>query len=253
MRLTIVGSGTVVPEAGRACASIWVEAGDARVLLDAGPGATQHMVRFGLPWSSLTHVAITHFHADHTGDLPYLMFALTHALPRRRTEPLTLLGPAGTMERLRALGDAFGTFILHPGVRLNVRELGDSHVAELASGVDLRVHATGHTAHSIAYRLDTADGALAYTGDTGPDDELAAWLLGVRTLVAECSLPDALALPGHLTPSGVAALARVVRPERLVLTHVYPQLDRATLPALVRQAGWEGEVIVAEDGLALEA
>ncbi len=251
MKLTIVGSGTVVPDAERTCACLYLEAGDARLLLDVGPGATHHMARFGVPWASLTHVAITHFHTDHTGDLPFLLFALKHALATPRTEPLTLFGPAGTMERLRALADAFGSYILAPGIRLNVRELGSGHEAELAPGVLLRAHKTHHTEESIAYRVETGGEAFAYTGDTGPDDDLAQWLAGVRTLVAECSLPDALGFPEHMTPTGVAALARVAHPRRLVLTHVYPQLDRNALPALVRAAGWDGEVVVAGDGMRL--
>ncbi len=251
MKVTIVGSGTVVPEAERTCACLYVDAGDARVLLDVGPGATHNMARFGVPWAALTHVALTHFHTDHTGDLPFLLFALKHALAQPRTEPLALLGPAGTMERLRALADAFGSYILAPGIRLNVHELGSGHQAELAPGVTLRAHKTRHTDESIAYRVEAAGEAFGYTGDTGPDDDLARWLAGVRTLVTECSLPDALGFPEHMTPTGVAALARAVQPRRLVLTHVYPQLDRNALPALVREAGWEGEVIVANDGMTL--
>ncbi len=252
MKLTIVGSGTVVPDADRTCACLYVEAGDARILLDVGPGATHHMARFGVPWGAITHVALTHFHTDHTGDLPFLLFALKHALAQPRTEPLTLFGPAGTMDRLRALADAFGSYILSPGVRLNVRELGHGHDVELAPAVTLRAHKTRHTDESVAYRVDAGDAALAYTGDTGPDHDLAHWLAGVDVLVTECSLPDALGFPEHLTPTGVAALARVAQPRRLVLTHVYPQLDRNALPALVREAGWEGEVRVAEDGMELQ-
>jgi hypothetical protein len=32
---------------------------------------------------------------------------------------------------------------------------------------------------------------------------------------------------------------------------VYPQLERATLPNLLRQAGWTGETIIAHDGMVL--
>lgn len=253
MRVTILGSGTVVADAAHVCASHYVEAGkDVRLLLDCGPGATHRMAGLGIGWAALSHVAVTHFHTDHIGDLPYLFFALTYGLARPRTEPLALFGPAGTMERLRALGDALGSFVLHPGVRLNVHELGGGHEAELEPGVRLRAFKTRHTDESIAYRVEADGRALGYTGDTGPDPELARWLSGVDTLVTECSLPDDPALDRHLTPTSVAELARIAAPHRLVLTHVYPQLDRHTLPTLVMAAGWAGDLIVAEDGTRLD-
>ena len=39
--------------------------------------------------------------------------------------------------------------------------------------------------------------------------------------------------------------------KRLAVTHVYPQLRALDVPALIAQAGYEGEVIVAHDGLEL--
>ncbi len=253
MHVTILGSGTVVADAVHVCASCYVEVGrDVRLLLDCGPGATHRMAGVGIGWAALSHVAVTHFHTDHIGDLPYLFFALTYGLAQPRTEPLALFGPAGTMERLRALGDALGSFMLHPGVRLNVHELGGGHDAELAPGVRLCAYKTRHTDESVAYRVEAEGRAFGYTGDTGPDRDLARWLGGVDTLVTECSLPDDPAVDRHLTPRTVAELARMAAPRRLVLTHVYPQLDRRALPVLVAAAGWTGELVVAEDGTSFE-
>jgi ribonuclease BN (tRNA processing enzyme) len=77
-------------------------------------------------------------------------------------------------------------------------------------------------------------------------------MVGVDLLIAECSVPDAEAFPAHLTPSSVAALAAAARPEVLLITHVYPQLDRRSLPGLVEAAGWSGRTVIAHDGLILD-
>lgn len=259
MRLTVVGSGTVVPDPGRACASHLIEASGVRLLLDCGPGATRSMARLGLPWATLTHLAVTHFHTDHIGDLPYLLFALKYGLADPRREAMTLLGPAGIGDRLRALAAAFADYMLEPGFPFDIRELASGDQARLdpvsgesSGAVTVRAFKTFHTDESLAYRVETAGGSLGYTGDTGPDRALANWLAGVDVLVAECSLPESLAWDRHMTPAGIAVLARAAAPRRLVLTHVYPQLERDALPALVREAGWAGEVVVAEDGMTLE-
>lgn len=258
MKLTVLGSGTLLPDAHRASPAHYLEAGGVRLLLDCGSGTLHGFARHGIAWRRITHVALTHFHADHIGDLVPLLFAFKHGLAGpgqtgpARTEPLTLVGPKGTVRLLRRLRDAHGAFVTEPGVALEVRELAPGEALETGSGLTVRVHATGHTANSIAYRCESGGRALGYTGDTGYSDELAAFMDGVDVLVCECSLPDAEALDIHLTPGGLARLAQVARPGLVLVTHVYPLLDPADVPRLVRAAGYAGAVVPAVDGLTFQ-
>lgn len=251
MNLSVVGSGTAAPEADRVGAAFWVEAGGDRLLMDCGPGAVHHMARFGVPWPALDHVLISHFHTDHIGDLPNLMFALKWGADRKRVAPLRLWGPAGLRDRLAHMAAAFGDHVTDPGFPLDIRELEPGDRAALGDGLDLQCAATPHTSESLAYRLRAGTATLGYTGDTGPSTDLAAFLSRVDLLVAECSLPDDEALDSHLTPSSLAALARHANPGRLLVTHVYPQLARQDVAGLLRAAGWVGETIRAEDGMRL--
>jgi ribonuclease BN (tRNA processing enzyme) len=143
---------------------------------------------------------------------------------------------------------AFGSHVVEPGFPLRIQELipGD----EIAAG-SLRVScaAARHTPGALCFRVASPAGRLGYTGDTGPDESVADFLAGVDVLVAECSLPDAIAMDTHLSPASVAALARRASPGELVLTHLYPQVDRGTVLDDVRAAGWAGAARVAEDGL----
>ena len=75
MRLTTIGTGTAAPSAARVNAGHLVEAGDVRLLLDCGSGVAHRMEGLGLDWRGITHVALTHFHADHTSDLATLFVA----------------------------------------------------------------------------------------------------------------------------------------------------------------------------------
>ena len=251
MKLTVVGSGTAAPTAERVCSGYWLEAGDHRLLLDCGAGVVHGMARLGLRWAELDHLLVTHFHNDHTGDVPMLLFALKHGVRPAREKPLTVWAPHGIGERLRAMEAAFGDHVADPGFPLLIREVGPAETFAMA-GLTVRACATPHTDHSLAYRLQGRDGALGYTGDTGPSETVAAFMEGVDVLVAECSLPDDLAIPTHLSPSSLAAMADRAHPHRLVVTHVYPQLDTLDAVARVREAGWSGETIRARDGLTLE-
>src|SRR6266436_9095479 len=96
MELVTVGTGTVAPSARRTAPCHWVGQGQLRILLDCGAGALHRLAEFGLPWQQITHVVLTHFHPDHFGELPMLVFALRHAAEPPRKDPLVILGPAGT-------------------------------------------------------------------------------------------------------------------------------------------------------------
>lgn len=249
LEVVVAGSGTVVPHPERTCAAYHVRAGALQLLLDCGPGAVHHLARFRLPWATLSHLFISHFHTDHIGDLPALLFALKHGLSEAREAPLYVLGPPGTTALMRRLADAHGAYILDPGFPLHIHELAPGERFPLDDAYALRVAKTPHADESLACRVDGPIASLGYTGDTGPSADLGRSLRTVDLLIAECSLPDALALPAHLSPSSVAELASAASPRELLLSHVYPQLEGEDLPALVRDAGWGGPVRVAHDGL----
>lgn len=252
VRLTILGAGTLLPDRVRHSAAHHVAAGKVSLLLDCGAG-TLHALdgTFGPRLDSLTHVAITHFHTDHWGDLESLFFAWRHSPGGGRSAPLTLLGPEGLRERLEALAAAHGDFVLDPGFPLDVVEL--AHGARWAEGsLTLSAHRTEHTPESLAFRVEVDGVSVGYTGDTGPCAGLGAFFARVEALVSECAVPDPPPVDNHLSPAGVAALAGEARPRVLVTTHAFPALPADEVPALVREAGYTGDVLAGVDGLALE-
>lgn len=248
--LTVIGSGTLVPSGDRSSACHLLDTGDHNVLLDLGPGAVHGMARHGRPWWRVTHVVFTHYHTDHFGDLPHLLFALKWAAPSPRGRPLHVLGPPGLVGRVAALRHAFGDFIVDPGFEVAYREVDrrGSWECDDPDALRLRFLPVPHTEHSIAVRVAARGRSLGYTGDTGPDPALGPFLRGVEVLVSECAQPDPPPSPSHLSPSSVAALARSARPGVVVLTHLYPPLDCASAPRLVRAAGYGGKVVCARDG-----
>ena len=249
-RFTVVGCGTVVPEADRSCSAYLLEAGSARVLLDCGPGTVRSLARVGADWTAITDVWISHFHTDHIGDIPALLFSLKWGLlPETRSAPLTIWGPRGTRRVLEGFAAATGDHVLEPGFEVEVREVDAGAIQPFASGLELRTLDTPHTDESLAMRLEGAGVSVAYTGDTGPDAPLGAFASGSALFVCECSLPDELVGGNHLSPASVARFAAEADPTTLLLTHVYPQFRAAAdVPSLVRAAGFSGSVELAVEG-----
>lgn len=249
-RLTVVGCGTVVPEADRGASSFFLEADGEFVLLDCGPGAVQAMARLELPWDRIDHLIITHFHGDHVGALPGLFFSLRHGLlPEVRTSPLDVWGPVGTRRLFEMLSGALGGYLIDPGFLVRIHELEPDETVNFGASLSLKTHKTPHTEESLAVRVSGTRFELGYTGDTGDDDTLGAFMSGVDLLIAECSLPDDLVGDNHLSPSSVARLAGRASPGLLLLTHIYPQFRTVVdVAGCVADAGFAGRVEVAFEG-----
>lgn len=273
LRLTVLGSGTLLPDRHHHSAAFLVEGCGVRCLVDCGAGTVHGFDRHGVDWQTLDALAFSHYHTDHLGDLPALLFALKHGVRPARTRPFTLVGPPGLHRRLGALAEAFGEHVEDPGFPLHVEEVdrrGGWHFGSAAgarevggeggSGEDpgapeLRVdfHPTPHTDRSVAHRWQAEGRVVAYTGDTGPPDpDLVDFLSDADVLIAETSLPDSTEMENHLTPSRVAALAREARPGLLITTHVYPPLVPEEVPGLVAKAGYGGRTEAGVDGLVVE-
>ena len=251
MRLTTIGTGTASPHPTRVASAQLIEAGDVRLLLDCGSGVMHRMATLGLRWQDITHVALTHFHADHVADLVMLVMAWRWGQLPPREAPVTLYGPTGTGELLERLAGLFGPWMLAPGFPLTVRDLQPDEIVSLPSGLTLSPHPVPHTAESVAYSIQHAGQRLVYTGDTGFDEGVGAWAAGCDLLLTECSLPDALAVREHLTPRRAGQLAAIAKAGRLVLTHFYAPVEAVDIAAQVAEH-YAGPLVLATDGWSTE-
>src|SRR4051794_12426476 len=194
MRFTALGTGTVSLSPTRSCAGYLVEADGLRLLIDCGSGITRRLAEHG-GWQTISHVALTHFHIDHHGDLPTLIFAWKYGYLPPRSESLEIIGPIGTAALLARLAAAYGDWMLSPGFPLAIREITPDNAFELPGEVRLRCHKVPHTPESVAYSFEHTGRRIVYTGDTGPSSELGEWARGCDLLVCECSLPTEMGIP----------------------------------------------------------
>ena len=220
-----------------------------RLLLDVGPGAVHGLARLRKPWWEVSHVVLSHYHTDHIGDLPHLLFALRWATPSPRSRPLHVFGPPGLTDRVEALQRVYGDFMVDPGFEVAYHEVArDGTWASDALKLSLRFTPARHTDNSVAVRVEMESHSLGYTGDTGPDPTLGEFFRGTDILVSECGHADPPPSGSHLSPASVADMARTAEPRNLILTHIYAPLDPESVPSLVREAGFAGTVVCARDG-----
>jgi ribonuclease BN (tRNA processing enzyme) len=229
--LHVLGAGGAVPTPTHGPAAYWLEVDGQGVLLDPGPGALVRLVRQpGAPDSvdDVDTVLLSHLHLDHTADLAPLLFA-AHSVLARNPRPLQIFGPTGFAGYLARLRDLYGSWLQPRSRTVTVTELAPGDALPVGpAGGKVTAFAADHDVGrfggvSLGLRItDGAGAVLTYSGDTGPSPELIAAARGSQVLVAECSTPDHLASPGHLCPSRIAAVCRDARPDRVVLTHLYP-------------------------------
>ncbi|MGH7753772.1 MAG: MBL fold metallo-hydrolase [Gemmatimonadales bacterium] len=223
--------------------------GNVRALLDCGAGTLHRLASFGLPWERITHVVLSHFHPDHFGELPMVVYALRHTTVPPRKDPLVILGPPGTVRLVKALAQGFGEWLLDPGFPIGILDVQSGEPFPLDADVTLETFRVPHTPESVAIALTAPEGRLVYTGDTGPSEELGRWARGggCQLLLAECSLPETQAIDMHLTPERAGDLAKAAGADHLILTHFYPPVESPD-PATAARKRFGGKVTAARDG-----
>ena len=252
MQITVVGSGTVVPSLERRQSCVVVRAGSETLIFDLGSGAVRGMLRADLDLFSVDRIFFTHFHPDHTVDVVPLLFSIKYGSQEKRTKPLHVTGPAPFVGFWTDLMKVWGKWMAGDYALL-VSELPPECPSPIElGGCRLSWAPAEHRPESIAYRLDSESGAFVYTGDTEYSESVIELSRGADTLLIECAFPDDSSVPGHLTPSAVSQIAREAGVNRVILTHIYPETDLLDLTSEVGD-GFDGEVIVAEDGLTLDA
>jgi len=250
MELIVLGSGTGVPSLRRGSPALAVKAGGRLLMLDLGSGALRALLRYGLSFSEIDLVALTHLHPDHIGDLVPFLFATHYSLGYTRREPFLLLAARGFADFQARLKTAFGRWVEPPPGLMQLQELSpEGPETILWEGMVIKSAPTNHIEGSLAFRLEAGGRSLVYSGDTDESDSLVELAQGADLLVCESANP--FKVPGHLTPEEAGWLATRAGVKRLLLTHFYPPCEEVDVTALAARE-FSGEILRAEDGLRVE-
>jgi len=264
----------------------------AKYLVDIGEGTVLQLAKLDVPSSDITAAFITHHHIDHNAGLSSLLeFRWALLMSGTKRQPLALYGPPGTREitdaALRVLSVSAGVFraetpgappveqtanaadtvpgLVYQDANVRVTAVENSHFSttrmpETPHGID----------RSYSYRIDTPNGSVVFTGDSGPSDALEKLAEGADLLVSEVidtnrmvafakgqSVPPAVAAAmvkhmelEHLSPEAVGRLATRAHVRRVALTHyAMPTEDPNAPNELARQVRrwFNGPVVAGGD------
>ena len=251
-QITILGSGTCVPSLVRNPCSFLMNTGGENLLFDCGPGVMRRLLEIGVSIFDISHIFLSHFHPDHSGELASFLFALKYPAPSSQTQPLTIVAGKGFRSFFERLKTVYGDWIVLPPGMFTVIELDtkkpDHHTSPSFSVSSMPV---AHRPESLAYRIVDADGkALVYSGDTDVCDGLTAIATDADLMICESAFPDDQKVDGHLTPSLAGKIAQAAAVKRLVLTHFYPACEDAVVENQCRST-YNGSIVLARDLMTL--
>ncbi|MCX2725930.1 MBL fold metallo-hydrolase [Thermomicrobium sp. 4228-Ro] len=256
MRVIVLGGSAACPNPRQGCSGYLVSDGTINLLLDCGPGIIPELLAH-VSLDDLYGILLSHLHQDHMLDLIPLRYGLKYAPGLRRRHLPVWIPPGG-----RAFFDALGLTLAHDSdgqtsfFEETYEFLEFDPTAPLAlEQWHIRFHRTRHWIPCWAMRLEIPGrGTIAYTADTGWDEQLVSFLRGADLLIIEATLPDDASpaeREGHLTISEAGRMATLIEARQVVLTHYWSNNNFALqLAAAVREFGKPVEI--ARPGLVLE-
>lgn len=250
MKLTVLGSGTIVPSSARASSSYLLETADSVILMDMGVDVLRRMTEIGVGIRDIDAVLLSHFHPDHSAGLVPCLFASKYAMGSVRDRDLTLIGGVGLSAFYENLKAAYDGWIVPDQYVLELVEALPGEEYRVGD-VTIGFSPVSHNPESLAFRLESDGVTLVYSGDTDWSEDLIALASDADALILECSFPDDMKVPGHLTPTEAAELAERAGVGTLILTHFYPPMETVNLDAVVASR-FSGSLIIARDFMTVE-
>jgi len=241
VELRFLGCGDAFAGGGRLQSCLHLDGGGEPLLIDCGATTLVALKRAGIDPASISWVVLSHLHGDHFGGLPWLILEGRFA---QRTSPLTVVGPAGSEERLRQVFEA-----LYPGgleeelpFALRFVEHVEGKRCERGPAVVSAYRVEhGGGAPPYALRVEYGGKVIAYSGDTEWTDVLLEVARGVDLFVCECNFFETHA-PGHLDYRTLAEHLPLFQCDRIVLTHMSEEM-LARLDEVKLETAEDGQVI----------
>src|SRR4051794_21949155 len=279
-KVTLLGTASPSPRPTRFGPSTLVEAGDQKLLFDAGRGVPIRMWQIKVPMGKLDALFITHFHSDHVSGIPDLW--LTGWLgPEfgRRAAPFRVIGPIGTKALMENIEKTYALDIkirledekLPPaGIAVAPEEFDGDGVVYENNGVKVTAFEVDHgpgIKPAYGYRVDYKGRSVVISGDTRYNENVIKYGTGSDLLIHEVgsarkelmvNLFAQRIIGHHTTPSEAGQVFAKAKPKLAVYTHIVllssAAIPEPTLDDVVAETRttYSGPLEVGEDLMAFE-
>ena len=244
MKVTIMGSGTMVPSNERNSSGVLLEHKNTFSMVDFGYGTMHKLLKKGLTYHDIDRIYFTHNHPDHFCDLVPFLFASRYPNDPRKKD-LEIIAAPGFKIFFDNLMRAYKNWLIPTSYKVKILEQDEE--TKLYDGLSVTSKKVKHIELSRGYRFEFPNGkSFAVSGDT---DYCAGMIdLGkeVDLMILECSTPDNMKVQGHMTPTECGKLAHQANCRKLCLTHFYPVCDQKEVRTQCL-AEYSGELFLAED------
>ena len=247
MKLTVLGSGSLIPVPGRGNSGYLLQTEKHTILIDGGSGTLRRIADFGLNYRDIDFIVYTHLHPDHTLDLVPLLFAFKYDPEVITPRKLGVIAPIGFQRYFDQIMEIYGSWVLPEDLRIMIHEVNKDKVD--LGDIVIKSNPTEHSINSVSFRFTHKGGHdLFYSGDTDICTDLIENAKDVEVLLLECSFPDNQKRKGHLTPSECGKIASETGCNHLILTHFYPGTEESEVIFSIKSF-FQGKVDLAFDGM----
>jgi ribonuclease BN (tRNA processing enzyme) len=221
VEVTILGSQGTWPGPGGQTCGYLVSHDDFHLWVDAGTGTFARLQEH-VDLADIGGMMVTHGHPDHFVDMIPAFYARHYG---KLGEPgLPFWSPDGFTDLAALLVSENGRNVMAESYDFRVAE--EDSPFEIGPFVVSPYVMTHVGVKALGYRIEAGGVALAYTGDTGPCDEVIELARNADVFLAEATYQDSSNLmPFHLSARQAGEIAQQADVRRLVLTHLTPDLD----------------------------
>lgn len=240
MKITVLGSGTILSMPKRRPSSFLIENDNHFALMDMGPGILHQLAVLNINLLIPDTIFLTHFHLDHCSDV-FSFLMSRYLLDNESNSRLKMYGPIGLKHWYNINASLQGRWLSES--EPDIIEIEHNEINW--TNYRLRTWPTGHTEQSIAYRFD-GEKSVFFSGDTGFDEDLVTFAKNMNIGILECSHPNEKPVAGHLTPQETGLFAKLANFKELAVCHMYPENDIPNLKNKIAEK-YNSSIIILED------